>query len=80
MLWLRPTLSLLLACIQLVMGQEVVHQVTNGTGLYCRGCSVIVEAVHDHIMATRDRWGEPGFKIRTKGYLEQCEPPHKACK
>ena len=32
---------------------EHVRQITNGTGLYCRGCAVLVEAVHEQLMATR---------------------------
>jgi hypothetical protein len=50
---------------------EHVRLISNGTGLYCRGCSAIVEAVHDQLMATRHRWNEPGFTIRTKDYLEE---------
>ena len=34
---------------------EHVRQITNGTGLYCRGCAVLVEAVHEQLMATRHR-------------------------
>ena len=50
------------ACMLLLLpaaarGQEVEHvrQITNGTGLYCRGCAVLVEAVHEQLMATRHR-------------------------
>ena len=34
-------------------GQVEHVQITNGTGLYCRGCAVLVEAVHEQLMATR---------------------------
>ena len=34
-------------------GQVEQVKITNGTGLYCRGCAVLVEAVHEQLMATR---------------------------
>ena len=34
-------------------GQVEHVQITKGTGLYCRGCAVLVEAVHEQLMATR---------------------------
>tara|TARA_B100000768_G_C11111813_1_gene303602 strand:- start:251 stop:472 length:222 start_codon:yes stop_codon:yes gene_type:complete len=64
------------ACMLLLLpaaahGQvEHVRQITNGTGLYCRGCAVLVEAVHEQLMATRyaDMMcrGLPGYA---------CQPP-----
>ena len=45
--------------------------ISNGTGLYCRGCAVLVEAVHEQLLATRHRWNEPGFKIQTRDYLKK---------
>ncbi len=49
---------------------ETVHKAVNGSGYYCRGCAVMVEAVHQHILSTVERWGEPGFTIEVRDFLD----------
>ena len=54
--------------------QETVTMHTNGTGMYCRGCHFMLEAVHEHFIETRDRWQEKGFTIRVADFLtKHCE-------
>jgi hypothetical protein len=50
---------------------ETVQKSVNGSGYYCRGCAVMVEAVHEHILGTVDRWGEPGFTIEVREFLNE---------
>lgn len=50
---------------------ETVYQSVNGSGYYCRGCATMVEAVHEHILSTVDRWSEPGFTIEVQEFLNE---------
>ena len=51
---LRDDKKMMLMLLPAAARGQVEHvQITNGTGLYCRGCAVLVEAVHEQLMATR---------------------------
>ena len=78
---LLPALLLLLLLLllpALPRANEVPHEVrqvetitksVNGSGYYCRGCAAMVVAVHEHILATRHKWSEPGFTVQVREFL-----------
>ena len=86
---LLPALLLLLLLLllpALPRANEVPHEVrqvetitksVNGSGYYCRGCAAMVVAVHEHILATRHRWSEPGFTVQVREFLDGCVAEEK---
>eukprot|EP00966_Prymnesium_polylepis_P119189 2754707-Prymnesium_polylepis.1 len=54
------------AAVALVLGQVEIERVShNGTGIYCRGCAAMLDAMHELFVASQHRWREPGFKVGT---------------